>query len=64
MDIATPTLIRELRARTFNMTFNRQLHTVQELYGGQLRIPGFTRDALMRDLRPLLEYYASRDRGF
>ncbi|MBQ7872126.1 MAG: hypothetical protein IJ357_08290 [Oscillospiraceae bacterium] len=63
MDIATPALIRALRARPFNMTFNRQLHTAQELYGKQLRLPRFTRDELMQDLRPLLEYYASRDRG-
>lgn len=63
MDIVPSALIRELRARPFNTTFNRQLHTVQELYGKQLRLPRFTRDELMQDLRPLLEYYASRDRG-
>lgn len=63
MDILPSALIRALRARPFHMTFNRQLHTVQELYGKQLRLPGFTRGELMRDLRPLLGYYASRDRG-
>lgn len=63
MDIAPPALIRELRARPFNTTFNRQLHTVQGLYGKQLRLPRFAHDELMRELRALLEYYASRDRG-
>lgn len=63
MDIAPAALIRELRARPFNMTFNRQLNTVQGLYGKQLRIPRFTRDELVEDLHPLLEYYASRDHG-
>ena len=63
MDIAPPALIRQLRARPFNTTFNRQLHTVQGLYGKQLRLPRFTRNELMQEMRPLLEYYASRDRG-
>ena len=63
MDIAPPALIRELRARPFNTTFNRQLHTAQGLYGKQLQLPHFTRDEIMQELLPLLEYYASRDRG-
>jgi len=56
-------VLRVGKARPFHTTFNRQLHTVQALYGKQLRIPRFTRDELMQDLRPLLEYYASRDCG-
>lgn len=63
MDIMPAALIRELRARPFNTTFNRQLHTAQGLYGKQLELPRFTRDQLMCELRPLLEYYPSRDRG-
>lgn len=63
IDIAPSALIRELRARPFNTTFNRQLHTAQRLYGKQLRIPHFTGEELIRELTPLLEYYASRDRG-
>lgn len=63
MDIAPSALIRVLRARPFNTTFNRQLHIVQGLYGKQLRLPRFTRDELVQELRPLLEYYAFRDRG-
>ena len=63
MDIAPPALIRELKARPFYTTFNRQLHTVQGLYGKQLQLPRFTHNDLMNKLQPLLEYYASRDRG-
>lgn len=63
MDIIPQALIRELCARPFNTTFNRQLHTAQGLYGKQLQLPRFTRDELMQELLPLLEYYASRDRG-
>ena len=63
MDITPAALIRELRARPFNTTFNRQLHTAQGLYGKQLDLPCITLDQLMCELRPLLEYYPSRDRG-
>ena len=63
MDIDPRALVRELRARPFNTTFNRQLHTVHGLYGKQLRAPKFTWDELVEELRPLLEYYAVRDRG-
>jgi len=63
MDIAPPALIRELRARPSNTTFNRQLYTAQGLYGKQLILPRFTNEQLMRELKPLLEYYAFRDRG-
>ncbi len=63
LDIEPPALIRGLRARPFNTTFNRQLHTIRGLYGKQLQIPRFTREQLMRELQPLLEYYASRDCG-
>lgn len=44
-------VLRVGKARPFHTTFNRQLHTVQALYGKQLRIPRFTRDELMQDLR-------------
>lgn len=63
MDIAPPALIRELRARPFQTTFNRQMRTAQGFYGKQLRLPRFTRDELIEELQPLLEYYALRDRG-
>ena len=63
MDIAPAALMRALRARPFNTTFNRQLHTIQGLYGKQLYLHRFARDELVHELRPLLEYYAYRDRG-
>ena len=63
MDIEPTGLIRNLRVRPFNTTFNRQLHTVQKLYGKQLKIPRLTRNELAEMLAPLLEYYAFRDRG-
>ena len=62
MDITPHALIRVLTARPFNTTFNRQLHTVQGLYGKQLKIPKFTRSELMGMLHPLLVFYAVRDR--
>ena len=63
MDIAPEALIRDLRARPFGTTFNRQMHTAQTLYGRQLQISRFNQEELMDMLRPLLEYYAPRDRG-
>ena len=63
MDITPEALIRDLRARPFGTTFNRQMHTAQTLYGRQLQIQRFRREELMEMLRPLLEYYAPRDRG-
>ena len=63
MDVEPVGLMRSLRARPFNTTFNRQLHTVQALYGKQLTIPKFTRNELASMLASLLEYYAPRDRG-
>ena len=41
MDIAPEALIRDLRARPFGTTFNRQMHTAQTLYGRQLQISRF-----------------------
>ena len=62
VDIAPGALIRDSRARPFGMTFNRQMHMAQTLYGRQLQIPRFSRDELLEMLRPLLEYYAPRPR--
>ena len=63
MDIAPSALIRELRARPFNTTFNRQMRTAQDLYGKQLKLPKFTCDEIRAEVESLLEYYESRDRG-
>lgn len=63
MDIAPKALISTLRARPFNTTFNRQVKTIQSLYGKQLYIRKFSRDKLTEMLQPLLFYYPDRDRG-
>ena len=63
MDITPKALIAALRARPFHTTFNRQMHTIQSLYGKQLYMPKRKRQELIDALQPLLPYYASRDRG-
>ena len=63
MDIAPKTLIAGVQARPFHTTFNRQIKTMQALYGKQLSVPKFTRSQLVDMLQPLLPYYAARDRG-
>ena len=55
-------LISQAKARPFQATFNRQIHTVESLYGKQLKIPTFTRTQLAQMVEPLLEYYPTRDR--
>ena len=61
MDIVPKSLISSAQARPFNTTFNRQIKTMQNLYGKQLDIPKFTRSQLYEMLQPLLPYYAERD---
>ena len=46
----------------FQTTFNRQIHTMESLYGKQLEIPDFTRTQLAQKVESLLEYYPARDR--
>ncbi len=62
MHIIPKTLIAEAQARPFNTTFNRQIRTMQGMYGKQLHLPRFTRRELCEMLDPLLPYYAMRDR--
>ena len=62
MHIIPKTLIADAQARPFNTTFNRQIRTMQGMYGKQLYIPRFTRRELYEMLEPLLPYYAERDR--
>ena len=64
MDIAPGALIKSAKARPFRTTFNRQVKTMEGLYGKQLHSPKFSRNQLMELLQPLLLYYAPRDRGF
>ena len=62
MHIIPKTLIADTQARPFHTTFNRQIRTMQGMYGKQLYIPRFSRRALHEMLEPLLPYYAERDR--
>ena len=62
MHIIPKTLIADVQARPFNTTFNRQIKSMQGMYGKQLYVPRFTRSQLYEMLEPLLPYYALRDR--
>ena len=62
MDIVPQSLIASVRARPFQTTFNRQIRTMQGLYGRQLSVRKFTRQELQEMLQPLLTFYAPRDR--
>ena len=61
-EIVPKSLISQAKARPFQPTFNRQIHTMENLYGKQLEIPSFTREQLAQMVEPLLEYYPARDR--
>lgn len=63
MDIAPAGLLKTLKARPFNMTFNRQKNIVTELYGQQLSIKKFKRNEILDVTSDLLEFYPERDRG-
>ena len=61
-EIIPKSLISQAKARPFQTTFNRQIHTMESLYGNQLEIPDFTRTQLAQMVEPMLEYYPARDR--
>lgn len=61
-DIEPKGLISTIKARPFCTSFNRQTAAARQLYGRQLKLPAFTREYLMAELRPMLEYYPPRDR--
>ncbi len=63
MDIEPKALMREVYARPFNTTFNRQRNTAESLYGKQLKIPAFTSTEIETVLKHFLEFYPERDRG-
>ena len=63
MDIAPKGLIHLAVARPFNISFNRQRNAAVSLFGPQLRIPKFSREEILAELAPLLEYCPQRDRG-
>lgn len=62
MGIVPKSLIAQTRARPFHTTFNRQIKTMQAMYGKHLELPRFTRSELSEMLEPLLQYYPDRDR--
>lgn len=63
MDIDPDSLIKNVKARPLETTFNRQVISSTALYGNQLIIPKFTSDELKDLLSEPLSFYASRDRG-
>ena len=62
LEIIPKSLITQTKARPFQTTFNRQIRAMESLYGKQLEIPDFTRKQLTQMVKPLLEYYPTRDR--
>ncbi|MBE6749246.1 MAG: hypothetical protein E7557_08490 [Ruminococcaceae bacterium] len=63
MDIAPLGLLKAVKSRPFNMSFNRQKNIVTELYGQQLDVKKFNRKAIVDITCDLLEFYPERDRG-
>lgn len=63
-DISPKAIISLLKAKPFNMNFTRQRNTVEALYGKQLKVAKATKNEIIGELKPLLEYYPERDRGF
>ena len=63
MDIAPKALLSTLRARPFNTTVTHQMNAARSLYGKQLSIPKFTAADIYKEIEPLLDNYAQRDRG-
>jgi hypothetical protein len=63
MDIEPKALMAVLRARPFNTTFTRQMNSARSLYGRQLNMPRLNATEIRDALRPLLGFYAERDRG-
>lgn len=63
MDISARGLLKTVKARPFNMSFNRQKNIVTELYGRQLAIKKFKKAEIVDVTSDLLEFYSERDRG-
>lgn len=63
MDIEPKGFMKNLLARPFNMTFNRELKKVRSLYGSVLKIPKFTKNELSEIVNPYLVFYPHRDRA-
>ena len=63
MDISPAALVKAVKARPFNTTFNRQIIKARDLYGPQLKMPRVTAQDIAQGIEPMLVYYPARDRG-
>ena len=63
MNIDAEALVRSVRARPINTTFNRQMIHAVNLYGPQLDIIRLTVSDIKTAIGEPLSYYAERDRG-
>ena len=63
MDIAPAALIKAVKARPFNTTFNRQIIAARDLYGPQLKMLQLTAGDVAQVIEPMLAYYPARDQG-
>lgn len=62
-DIEPQELMKSLRASPFNMTFNRSLKSVRNLYGPILQMPVLSKQEILDLMDDLLDYYPKRDSG-
>jgi len=63
MDIAPKALLAALKARPMGTTFTRQMNSARSIYGNQLIIPKINAAEVKSITKPMLLYYAERDRG-
>ena len=63
MNIDAEALVRSVRARPINTTFNRQMIHAINLYGIQLDIMRLATSDIKKAIGEPLSYYAKRDRG-
>ena len=63
MNIEPKGLLKLPVARPFNTTFNRQVIAARSLYGEQLKIKKFSKEAILNELSEIVKYYPERDRG-
>ena len=64
MEIEPRALMKNIKARPFVTTFNRQVISATSLFGKQLNIKKFSENELREILTDPLSFYASRDRSF
>lgn len=62
MSIEPKSLVKGVFSRTFNISYTKQINTARALYGKQLYLPHFTKNNIISELLPILEYNPERDR--